>query len=125
MYKKIYIALTLAGATLTAQGVEPEVSVADLTAGDISAELGVKPEGRRLPMRRSVREGAKKTQRTSPRKAASQKVVAESAGIYGWLGYTDDDTLKEGLYQFTESGPALKWADPQFTAIQNGWEVLC
>lgn len=125
MYKKIYIALTLAVATLSAQGVEPEVSVADLTAGDISAELGVKPEGRRLPMRRTMREGAKKTHRAASRKAAPQKVVAESAGIYGWLGYTDDDTLKEGLYQFTESGPALKWADPQFTAIQNGWEVLC
>lgn len=49
-------------------------------------------------------------------------VLANDVTLLGWLGYTDLD-MSEGLYEFTPDGYSLRWIDPNFEEISNGWEL--
>lgn len=49
-------------------------------------------------------------------------VLDNGITLLGWLGYTDLD-MSEGLYEFTPDGYSLRWVDPNFEEISNGWEL--
>lgn len=57
------------------------------------------------------------------RKGPKRRVLDNGAEIYGWLGYVDSN-IPEGLYDLKTDDYDLVWADPDFTNMGDGWEMV-
>lgn len=57
----------------------------------------------------------------APERSSEFKLTAGGSAVYGFLSYSSDYDIEEGLYSLDKSGAKMKWKAPDRYYLSSGW----